>query len=271
MQHTDSLAPQWLQQSSTHNPAAGPARANNTNKGSPPACRAKDLISKLLTIQPSTRLTASQALQHQWLTGDLGAVPNLSKTRQNMRRHLRSKFRVSLGLHTPQLPRAERLCGSRCARELGAVRGWAAGAVSVAWAAGSSACNPGACAPQPSLACCLCGVAWTQGLPWGGPAHQSVPCLPTAQQVCRASRLPAGRSAGLQPLLQLCVLLLTVCVWLGVSSACILLHWSCGTGPGRQPGPAACLMHSAPKPAVLCPVPRLPSVAAAAGQAHSLR
>ena len=73
------------------------------NKDSPSVCRAKDLISKLLTIQPSTRLTASQALQHQWLTGDLGAVPNLSKTRQNMRRHLRSKFRVSLGPCTPQL------------------------------------------------------------------------------------------------------------------------------------------------------------------------
>ena len=95
--------------------------SKNRNNESPSVCRAKDLISKLLTIQPSTRLTASQALQHQWLTGDLGAVPNLSKTRQNMRRHLRSKFRVSLGAHTVQLSLAKRLCGSWCGWGLGAV------------------------------------------------------------------------------------------------------------------------------------------------------
>ncbi|KAK9818047.1 hypothetical protein WJX72_006277 [[Myrmecia] bisecta] len=54
---------------------------------------AKDLIRKLLAVDPRKRLTASQALKHKWITGTLDSTANLDLTRLNMRRTLRNKFK----------------------------------------------------------------------------------------------------------------------------------------------------------------------------------
>ena len=35
---------------------------------------AKDLVNKLLTVDPQTRLSASEALRHRWFTNDLAVV-----------------------------------------------------------------------------------------------------------------------------------------------------------------------------------------------------
>jgi serine/threonine protein kinase len=56
-------------------------------------CRAKDLINKLLLVDPKQRLSATTALQHVWLRGNISSLP-LAATQVNMRKHLRKKFRV---------------------------------------------------------------------------------------------------------------------------------------------------------------------------------
>ena len=51
-------------------------------------CRAKDLIAKLLVVDPKSRLTAEQALQHPWLQApvtELNATPSLAGAQQQMR------------------------------------------------------------------------------------------------------------------------------------------------------------------------------------------
>ena len=58
------------------------------------ACRAKDLINKLLTVDDKRRLTASQALQHPWLANSLPHPASLSRTRQNMHKRMRPHFKV---------------------------------------------------------------------------------------------------------------------------------------------------------------------------------
>ena len=51
-------------------------------------CRAKDLIRRLLDVQPARRLTATQALQHPWcmdaMEGD--ELTDLSLTRAKLRK-----------------------------------------------------------------------------------------------------------------------------------------------------------------------------------------
>lgn len=58
------------------------------------ACSAKSLVRDLLTIHPSKRLTASQALQHSWFTAALHSNEDLRLARRNMKRHLRQRFKV---------------------------------------------------------------------------------------------------------------------------------------------------------------------------------
>ncbi|XP_065178618.1 calcium/calmodulin-dependent protein kinase type IV-like isoform X2 [Sycon ciliatum] len=57
---------------------------------------AKDLISKLLVLNPQQRLTASQALQHPWVKGDTTPTVRLDKTLENLREFnsARKKFKL---------------------------------------------------------------------------------------------------------------------------------------------------------------------------------
>eukprot|EP01025_Chloroclados_australasicus_P018255 TRINITY_DN1946_c0_g2_i2.p1 TRINITY_DN1946_c0_g2~~TRINITY_DN1946_c0_g2_i2.p1 ORF type:complete len:675 (-),score=121.75 TRINITY_DN1946_c0_g2_i2:1748-3772(-) len=58
--------------------------------------QAKDLISKLLVVNPNKRLSAGEALQHPWLGGVL-SQSNLKGVRENMKRHMRSKWKGAIG------------------------------------------------------------------------------------------------------------------------------------------------------------------------------
>jgi serine/threonine protein kinase len=58
------------------------------------ALSAKELISALLVTEPSRRLSAAQALRHSWISTTLDTMQPLALTRQNMRRHLRNKFKA---------------------------------------------------------------------------------------------------------------------------------------------------------------------------------
>ena len=72
-----------------------PASADSLQaEGRTGCCRAKDLISKLLTVDPRRRPTASQALEHPWVVGTLHEPAQLTRTRENMRKHLRSRWKV---------------------------------------------------------------------------------------------------------------------------------------------------------------------------------
>ncbi len=73
-----------------------PAAAPLTVKG---RCgrRGKELIRRLLEVDPRGRLTAAQALQHDWFTGGMeeDKLPDLSTTRAKLRRKESSHhFRV---------------------------------------------------------------------------------------------------------------------------------------------------------------------------------
>lgn len=63
-------------------------------RGCLPACSAKDLISQLLTVDATKRLSATEALQHKWVVGTLHEPAQLTRTRENMRKHLRSRWKV---------------------------------------------------------------------------------------------------------------------------------------------------------------------------------
>ena len=51
-------------------------------------CRAKDLIRKLLHVNPNVRLTASQALKHEWIEAKMEKedMADLSLTREKLRK-----------------------------------------------------------------------------------------------------------------------------------------------------------------------------------------
>lgn len=54
---------------------------------------AKSLVRELLTVNPSKRLTATQALKHTWFTASLHSNEDLRLARRNMKRHLRMRFK----------------------------------------------------------------------------------------------------------------------------------------------------------------------------------
>ena len=60
-------------------------------------CSAKDLITQLLSVDATRRLSAEQALQHPWVVGTLHDPAPLNRTRDNMRKHLRSRWKVGCG------------------------------------------------------------------------------------------------------------------------------------------------------------------------------
>ena len=57
---------------------------------------AKDLIAKLLVINPSQRLTARQALNHIWVKGDGAKSHSLEETQSKLKElnHARRKMKV---------------------------------------------------------------------------------------------------------------------------------------------------------------------------------
>ncbi|KAK9801988.1 hypothetical protein WJX73_007147 [Symbiochloris irregularis] len=57
---------------------------------------AKNLISSLLSVDASKRLTAEQALNHPWIQGTLHEPAQLNRTRDNMRKHLRSRWKAAV-------------------------------------------------------------------------------------------------------------------------------------------------------------------------------
>lgn len=57
---------------------------------------AKDLISQLLTVDATKRLSATEALQHKWVVGTLHEPAQLTRTRENMRKHLRSRWKAAV-------------------------------------------------------------------------------------------------------------------------------------------------------------------------------
>ena len=61
------------------------------------ACSAKDLIRKLLVVNPKKRLTAEQALQHPWLVGEVSSQA-LAGTQQNLKKNYASKFRKAVNV-----------------------------------------------------------------------------------------------------------------------------------------------------------------------------
>lgn len=56
---------------------------------------AKDLIRKLIEVDPKKRLSARQALHHPWVTGPQAQV-DLSGTRQNMENRMRKKLKAKV-------------------------------------------------------------------------------------------------------------------------------------------------------------------------------
>lgn len=66
----------------------------------PTAHSAKDLIRRLLVVDPKKRLAAEQALQHPWMVVAEAVpvhAPPLAGTQDNMRRQFRRKFRQAVG------------------------------------------------------------------------------------------------------------------------------------------------------------------------------
>ncbi|GMH39142.1 hypothetical protein BSKO_07040 [Bryopsis sp. KO-2023] len=60
------------------------------------AC-AKDLICGLLKANPAQRATAKEALNHEWITGDVSSQP-LEATRENLKKTYQKKFRKAVNV-----------------------------------------------------------------------------------------------------------------------------------------------------------------------------
>lgn len=74
-------------------------------------CSAKNLISDLLTTDAERRLTASQALEHEWITDSKKAQKGtLTLTRKNLMKHHGTRLKVRFPIRQTQ--RSQR-CG-RC-------------------------------------------------------------------------------------------------------------------------------------------------------------
>lgn len=56
---------------------------------------AKDLIRRLICVDPKKRLTATQALDHPWVKVQQ-STKDLLGTRQNLENHLKKKFRAKV-------------------------------------------------------------------------------------------------------------------------------------------------------------------------------
>ena len=56
---------------------------------------AKDLIKKLLTVEPSKRLNATEALRHEWFSTDK-LYPDLAGTRRNIARTYRKRLKAAV-------------------------------------------------------------------------------------------------------------------------------------------------------------------------------
>lgn len=60
-----------------------------------PSCSAKDLIGKLLTTKAEERLTASQALEHEWIADTKKTQKStLTLTRKNLMKHHGTRLKV---------------------------------------------------------------------------------------------------------------------------------------------------------------------------------
>lgn len=58
---------------------------------------AKDLISKLLVVDPNQRLTAEESLKHPWLAGEVSHEP-LAGTQQNLKKNYAQKFKKAVNV-----------------------------------------------------------------------------------------------------------------------------------------------------------------------------
>lgn len=58
---------------------------------------AKDLVRSLLQVQPATRITASGALNHPWVTGDVSCQP-LEATQEKLKKTYPRKFRKAVNV-----------------------------------------------------------------------------------------------------------------------------------------------------------------------------
>mmetsp|Transcript_19179 Transcript_19179/g.50103 ORF Transcript_19179/g.50103 Transcript_19179/m.50103 type:complete len:328 (-) Transcript_19179:157-1140(-) len=58
---------------------------------------AKDLIAKLLTVDPAARITSEGALQHPWCRQSLSRNKFLKGTQKNLKNHFRTKMKGAIG------------------------------------------------------------------------------------------------------------------------------------------------------------------------------
>ena len=118
--------------------------------------RAKNLIYLLLEVDPRRRLTATQALQHAWITQAMHTPADLSKTRDKLRsKEERSRFKARAAMCP--YGRCRAACRSLCCRH-GAPRALSEGFI----VPGSDRESPGVHKPHARCALvpvCIIGTA----------------------------------------------------------------------------------------------------------------